>query len=80
MGGATEVEAGVVRLCLVDQQAEEADGAAELELCPAGRNVIGVQETVTMEISQGPGVLGTGLVGPVEPHHLPHLDTNGTLV
>ena len=80
VGGATEVEAGVARLRPVEQQAEEADGGAQLEVRPAGGHVVGVQETVAMEIRQGPGGLGTGLVVPVEPHHLPHLDTPGTLV
>lgn len=68
VGGAADVEAGVVGTSPEDQQTEETDG----EPTPQGaavRDTARVQQLVTMVISQGSGFLGVVQMFPKEPHN-----------
>lgn len=68
MGGAADVDAGVVGGGPEDQQAEEADGESTLQ-AGAVRDTPGVQELVAMVIGQGSGLPGAAQMFPKEPHH-----------
>lgn len=72
VGGATDVEPGVLRAGPEDQQAEEADGEAALQ-GGAVEDLLGVQQPVALEVSQRPGLLPAVPQLPEEPDHRVHL-------
>lgn len=82
VGGAADIDAGVVGSSPEDQQAEETDG----ESTPQGaavRDTVRVQQLVAMVISQGSGLLGVVQMFPEEPNNrsdLKHTENSMTKI